>query len=158
MQGGHQAKLLRVLPKWRWSRTRCAEFPLLNYVTPLCSVLFIRGIQWRQCAKCLWGEHPLVSMYQSSGVLKRKIVVEHQLCALYKHETAWAILLSLEMWEPYRNPRSETPTKGQPWRMAASGLTLLGVPVRFHLQGCPHLLTTTKPGSLQQPPWGIPEP
>lgn len=64
-------------PKGPWSHTRCAEFPLLNFVTPPCSVSLSGEFSGDSMAS-VSGGHPLVSMSQHSRVWKRKTSVKHQ--------------------------------------------------------------------------------
>lgn len=118
--------------------------PPVELCDPLCSELFIRGIQWRQYAKCLWGGHPLVSMNPVLWSLEKQVwSISHVLCTNTKQGEPF-----FWVWE-CGSPLERNPLRASlEGRMAASGLTLLGVPVHFHPQGCPHLLTTIKPWSL----------
>lgn len=160
MQGRHQAKLLRVLPSDHGVTQDVLNSP--------CWIMWPPHVQY-----CLSGEFSgdsMASVYWGGGTLSLACASTPE---SWKERQVWSISQELctnmkqgELFFWVWECGSPIETQGLrhqlraslEGRMAASGLTLLGVPVHFHPQGCPHLLTTIKPWSLQQPPGKIPEP
>lgn len=158
MQGRHQATLLRVLPSDHGVTQDVLNSPCWIMWPPMFSTVY-QGNSVETVWQVFMGGTLSLACASTPESWKERQVwsISQELCTNMKQGEpffwVWECGSPIETQGLRHQLRASL--EG---RMAASGLTLLGVPVHFHPQGCPHLLTTIKPWSLQQPPWGIPEP